>query len=78
MNFKELSDEEKALLRKIFQQVERNEDYYWSAPSQGFIADWFLLYWELHNTVLEFFGQEPYDTPLEERKKYEEEKCKDS
>ena len=67
----------KEAIKKLFKQIETNEEYYWSAPSQGFVADWFLLYWELHNTVLEYFGEEPYDTPINERKKYEQEKRKE-
>ena len=60
--------------KDLIKQLYENEDAYWIAPSQGFIADWFLLYWELHNKVLVALGEEAYDTPLEERRRYEEEK----
>ena len=64
-------------LKALYAQLMENEDVYWMAPAQGFIGDWFLMYWELHNKCLEFMNQTPYNTPLIERKKYEQEKCKD-
>ena len=70
--FKDLPQEKREQLREMYETLLDNEDAYWSAPSQGFIADWFLLYWDLHNKCLEFMNQEPYDTPLEERKRYYE------
>ena len=61
---------------EILKTAYRNETYYWEAPMYGFIADWFLMYWEMHNLVLEHFGEEKFNTPLIERKKYEEERRK--
>lgn len=77
MNFKELSDEEKKKLREMFRAIEKNEDDYHNLPHYGFVADWFIRYWNMHNMVLEFFGQEPYDEPLENRKAYDESQRKE-
>ena len=64
----------KSSKQQILEAAYQNETDYWVAPSQGFVADWFIRYWEMHNLILEHFGEERFDTPLIERKKYMEEK----
>ena len=56
-----MSDKRKELLQACMQ----NEEDYWNLPQYGLIPDWFIRYWELHNLVLEHFGEEPYDEPME-------------
>ena len=65
-----MKDNKEQILKAAYQ----NEDDYWMLPSQGLMADWFLRYWEMHNLVLEHFGEEPYPTPINERRKYDAEK----
>ena len=55
-----LDDDVKQILRTCMQ----NEEDYWNLPQYAMIPDWYLRYWELHNMVLEFFGEEPYEEPL--------------
>ena len=52
---------------EILEELENNEIDYWNLPQYGLIADWFERYWDLHNMVLEYFGEEPYDYPLAAR-----------
>ena len=49
---------------KILELCMENEEHYWNLPGYGLIPDYFIRYWELHNAVLEYFGEVPYDFPL--------------
>ena len=60
---KDLPPEKRQELRKIYEELEKNETDYWNLPHYGLIADWFLRYWNLHNSVLEFMDQEPCEEP---------------
>ena len=55
-----LDDDTRQILRTCMQ----NEEDYWNLPMYAMIPDWYLRYWELHNLVLEHFGEEPYEEPL--------------
>lgn len=55
-----MNDKRKELLQACMQ----NEEDYWNLPMYAMIPDWYLRYWELHNLVLEHFGEEPYEEPL--------------
>ena len=59
---------------KILKAAYQNEEDYFVLPHQGFVADWYLRYWEMHNLIMEHFDQERFDMPLVERKRYEEQK----
>ena len=55
-----MNDKRKELLQACMQ----NEEDYWNLPQYAMIPDGYLRYWELHNLVLEHFGEEPYEEPL--------------
>lgn len=52
-------------VQAILDLCAQNEEDYWNLPQYAMIADWFVRYWELHNLVLEHFGEVPYTYPLQ-------------
>ena len=66
-----LSPEKKKQLTEIYEMLMENEEIYYSYPGlYGMIGDWFKIYWDLHNKMLEFMYEEPYDEPLTNRENY--------
>lgn len=51
---------------KILKLCMGNEEDYWGLSGYGLNADYFVRYWELHNAVLEYLGEERYDFPMRE------------
>ena len=49
---------------ELLAQCYHNEEIYWDYPQYGGVANWFLLYWELHNKVLDHLGEDQYQLPL--------------
>ena len=67
----DLSPEKVKELKEMYEMLMENEDIYWMAPScHGMIGDWFKMYWTLHNKMLEFMNQEPYQDPLTNREEF--------
>lgn len=56
---------------RLMKILERNEYWYWFGPSVGSVQDSFLIYWELHDALLEELGEVPFETPLQERAYYD-------
>lgn len=57
-------------LKELYDMLMENEEIYWVGPSQGMVGDWFLMYWTLHNKMLKFMNQEPYDDPIRNRNEF--------
>ena len=55
--------------KRLLKECYTNEHDYWNLPHHGLVPDWYLRYWDLHNLVLEYCGEEPLLEPLERVRK---------